>query len=100
MTLCPSLGLISAMFVLDCWLAPTVYGIPSAVPHSGVQVLGMVNNKAFFCTNRLGRDESIQMVTALVLQMIQCSVRCPDAAETSTTSEATGEEEDSKPVSA
>lgn len=51
----------------------------------------------FLSGRRLGREMSIQMVTALVLQLIQCSAKIPDNTDTS---ELTEGEEDKKPVSA
>lgn len=51
--------------------------------------------------NRLSGEVSIQMVTALVLQLIQCSVKIPDKADD--ISEATGTkdggDENKSPVS-
>lgn len=38
------------------------------------------------------------MVTALVLQLIQCSIRIPDKSESESTAPAEGEQNESEPV--
>ena len=47
-----------------------------------------------FVLYRLHGEDSIQMVTALVLQLIQCSVRIPDKRELTGESSAHGTEEE------
>jgi len=49
--------------------------------------------------SRLNGEESIQMVTALVLQLIQCSIKIPDNDTSSETVETTTEgKDDGEPV--
>jgi cohesin loading factor subunit SCC2 len=45
---------------------------------------------------RLNGEESIQMVTALVLQLIQCSVKIPDRSESESTATAEGDQNENE----